>query len=58
MEDDRFQAKQILTVAQWCLGTVISGGGLSDYRAVFGPNPVDLYGWEDKDEYLTFAQEA
>ena len=24
---------------------------------VFGANPADLYGWEDKDEDLTFAQQ-
>ena len=57
-KDDRFPGRQILAEVQWCLNTVISGGGFSAYQMVFGSNPADLYGWEDKDEDLMFAQDT
>ena len=41
-----------------CLDTLISGGAFSVYQMVFGSNPVDLSGWEDKDEDLVFAQDT
>ena len=57
-EDDRFPVRQILAGAQWRLNTLTSGGGFSAYQTVFGPNQANLYGWEDKDEDLAFAQDA
>ena len=56
MADDRFSGAQILAEVQWRLGNLISGSGFSAYQMVFRTNPVDVYGWEDKDEDLTFAR--
>ena len=42
-EDDRFPGGQILAEAQWCLNTLISGGGFLANQMVFGPNPADLF---------------
>ena len=58
MEDDRFPREQILTEVQWCLNTLISGGGFSAYQLVFGSNPADLFGWVYEDEDLPLAQDT
>ena len=66
--------REEFTIAWWkmtgCLGdrslrrcscarfSSTSGGGHPAYRTVFGPNPADLVGWEDKDEDLLAAQDA
>ena len=34
------------------------GGELSTYQMVLGSNTMDLYGWEDKDGDLVFAQDT
>ena len=57
-EDDRFSGKQILAEVHWRLNTLISCGGFSAYRVVFGSDPVDLYGREGKNGELTFAQDS
>ena len=57
-EDDRSSGTQTVAEAQWRLDTLISGGGFSAYRMVSGSNPVDLFGWGDRDEDLTFAQDT
>ena len=56
VEDDRFSNSNILSGARWRLNAMRSASGPSAYRMVFGPNPADLCGWEDKDEDLQFAQ--
>ena len=58
VKDGRFSGEQPLAEAQWSLNTLISGGRRSAYRMVFGSNPADLLGWEDKAEDLFFAQDA
>ena len=59
LQADRYNAgSQILTEVQWCLDTMVSPSGSSDYQLVFGSNPMDLYGWGDSDEELLFAQDA
>ena len=55
-EDDRFSWKQMLAEVQFCLSSLISGGGFSTYQMVFGSKPGG-FGREDKDECLTFAQD-
>ena len=57
-EADRPSRKQILADVQWRLHTLIPGGGFPTCQMVFGPNPVDLYGREDKDENLTLAPDT
>ena len=59
-DDDRFSGKQILAEVQWCLNTAISGGAFPTTRRFYGweENPVGLYGWEEKDEDLTLAQDT
>ena len=56
--DDRFSGKQIPAEAQRCLNTMISASGYSACQLVFGSNPVGLYGWDDQEEDLLFAQDA
>ena len=58
VEDDRFSKKMILLEAQWCLNTMLSACRFSAHQMVLGSNPVDLCGWEDKDEDLMFAQDT
>ena len=58
MEDDRPSGEQILREVQWRLNTLISRGVYPAYQMVFGSIPVDLFGWEDGDKDLTFAQDA
>ena len=56
--DDRFTGEQLLFEESLCLNTLISGGGNAAHRIVFGSNPVDLFGWDSKDEDSVFAQET
>ena len=58
IEDDRFVNKSILAEAQWCLSTVLPASGFRAYRVVFGPNPGDFSGWEDRDDDLMFARDT
>ena len=58
IEDDRFLNKTILAEVQWCLNAMLSASGFSAYQMVFGSNPVDLFGWEDGDEDMMFAQDT
>ena len=53
--NDRVFREQILAGYQWCLHTLISGGGYPAYQRVFGSKPADLRGVNDKDEDLLFA---
>ena len=46
----------MLAEVQFCLSSLISGGGFSTYQMVFGSKPGG-FGREDKDECLTFAQD-
>ena len=55
--DDRFSSRQISAEAPWRSKTMISASGFPAYHMVFGSNPTDLFGWEDTDEELTFAQD-
>ena len=55
---DPYSEKQILSAVRWRPNALIPVGGFSALRMVFGANPADLYGWEDKDEDLTFAQDT
>ena len=54
-EDNRFSCTHTLAEAPWRLAALIPGSGFSAYDMALRSNPVDLYGWEDKDEDLTFA---
>ena len=54
--DYRCSDKQISPKVQWCLNTLIPGGGYSVSQLVFRFKPVGLFGWGDSDEYLLFAQ--
>ena len=57
--DTSFSGRQILAEVHWRLNALMSGGGISAYQPVFGPNPVDRYGWRDgKDGGLLFAQDT
>ena len=56
--DGPSSSKQIPSNAQWRLKTMISAGGFSAYQMVFGPNPLDLFCWENKYEDLMFAQDT
>ena len=56
--DDRFSSDTILSEVQWCLNTMLSSSVFSSYQMVFGSNPIDLYGWEDSEEDLLFAQDT
>ena len=56
-DDHRASGKQTLAEVQWCLHTHL-GREFSAYRAVFGSDPVDHYGWGGKDEDLTLAQDT
>ena len=47
--DDRFSGKQFSAEGQRRLNSLISGGGFSPYQLVFVADPVDLFGWGDKD---------
>ena len=58
MAGDRFSGKQIFSGFQWRLISLVPGGGLSAYLLCFGPDPVDLFGWADKDEDMLFARDA
>ena len=55
---DRFPSKQIPSEVQRCPGTLIPASGYSANQIVFGSNPVDLSGGDDKNEDLLFAQDA
>ena len=54
--NDRFPGNQSLAEVQWRLKTLISGAWKLDhgsaYQLVYGSNPADLFGWEDRDEDL------
>ena len=56
--DRCFTVPQILAEAQWCLNTLVSASGYSAYQLVFGSNPMDLYGWDDSEGDLLFAQDT
>ena len=58
VEDDRFSSEKILGEVQWRLNAMLSSSGFSAYQMVFGSNPVDLFGWDDSDEELLFAQDT
>ena len=53
-----YSGAQILSEVQWCLNTMVSASGFSAYQLVFGSSPMDLYGWDDTDEDLLFAQDT
>ena len=57
-ENRHYPGPQILSEVQWCLNTLVSASGYSAYQLVFGSNPMDLYGWDDSDDDLLFAQDA
>ena len=57
-EDDRLSSEKISGEVQWCLNTMLSTSGFSAYQMVFGSNPADLFGSEDVDKDLPFAQDA
>ena len=40
------------------MNTLVSASGYSAYQLVFGSNPMDLYGWDDSDDDLLFAQDT
>ena len=44
-----FRAGRFPPRFQWCPRTPISVSGYPAYQLVFGSNPVDLFGWDDKD---------
>ena len=54
--DDRLSGEQILSEVPWCLNTLMPGGGYSAYQFVFGSNPIDSSGRDDKDGDLPSAQ--
>ena len=56
--DDRFSSWQLSVEMRWRLKTMISASGFPAYRMAFGSNWAELFGWEDTDEDLTFAQDA
>ena len=56
--DRYYTGPQILAEAQWRLNTLVSASGYSAYQLVFGSNPMDLYGWDDSEDDLLFAQDA
>ena len=58
VDGDRFLSRPILSEVQWWPNTLLSPSGFSAYQMVFGSNPVDLFGWEDVDEDLLFAQDT
>ena len=51
----RFLGRQSLSEVQWCLRTLISVGGYSDYHMAFGSDPVDPVARDDGDEDLPLA---
>ena len=57
-EDRHYTGPRILAEVQWCLNTLVSASGYSAYQLVFGSNPMDLYGWDDSDADLLFAQDT
>ena len=40
------------------MNTMVSSSGFSAFQLVFGANPVDLYGWDDSEDDLLFAQDT
>ena len=58
VEDDRFSSEEILGEVQWRLNAMLSTSGFSAYQMVFGSNPADLFGWDDSEEDLSFAQDT
>ena len=58
IEDDRHSNTAILAGAQWRVDTVLSASGFSAYQMVFGPSPVDLFGWTDGAVDMLFAQDT
>ena len=50
--------RQVAARAQWYLNTMISASGYLAFSLVFGSDPVDLYGWDDREEDLLFAQDT
>ena len=56
--DDRFPVRQAPSEVQKSLITDISAGGYSANQLVFGSSPVDLFGWDERDGDLLFAQDT
>ena len=56
--DGRYAGRQLVSEVQFCANAMLSANGFSAYRAVFGSNPADNFGWGDEDEDLPFAQDA
>ena len=52
------RAKQISPEVLWRLKTLVTVGGHSAYDLFFIPNPVDLFGRDDKDEDMLITQDA
>ena len=50
--------KTALAEAQWCLNPMLPDSGFSAYQMVFGYNLADLFGWQDGDVDLMFAQDT
>ena len=56
--DGHFSVKPIPPEVQRCLNALISGGGCSANQLVFGSDPFDLFGWDDKGGEMLFAQDT
>ena len=56
--DDRLLNKTILAEVQWCLNAMLSASGFSASQMAFCSNPLDLFGWEDGEKDVIFAQDA
>ena len=48
--DGRLSGNRISAEVQWRLNSLMSGRGYSAYQIVIGPNPADLFGWDDYGE--------
>ena len=57
MADYRFSSESILGEVQNCLETMLSHGGYSANRLVFGSDPACLSSWQDGGKGLQFAQQ-
>ena len=56
--DDRVPGEQISAEVQCRLNAPIPAGRYSAYQLVFGSNPADPFGWDDKDEDVISAQDS
>ena len=56
--DNRFVNTTIFSGVRWCLNAMPSASGFSAYQMAFGSDPVGLFGGEDGDDDLKFAQDT